>query len=52
MYSGRGILARNTEFSPDLMDERGYLPVEWWVMSKTDAKNSIPIENEGMCSML
>lgn len=48
MYSGRGIIARNTEFSPDLVDERGSLPVEWWIMSKTEARNAIPIKNEGI----
>lgn len=47
MYSGRGIIAPNTEFSPDLIDDRGSLPVEWWIMSKTEAKNAIPIKNEG-----
>ena len=47
MYSGRGIIAHNTEFRPDLVDSRGYLPVEWWIMSKTEAKNAEPKENEG-----
>lgn len=47
MYSGRGIIAPNTDFSPELVDSRGYLPVEWWIMSKTQAKNSVPVENEG-----
>ena len=47
MYSGRGIIAPNTEFHPDLVDSRGYLPVEWWVMSKAEAKNAEPKENEG-----
>jgi hypothetical protein len=48
MYSGRGIIApKNTSFHPDMVDDRGYLPVEWWIMSKTEAKNSIPIKNEG-----
>lgn len=49
MYSGRGVIADNNEFSAELVDERGYLPVEWWIMSKTEAKNSIPIKNEGAC---
>ena len=47
MYSGRGIIAPNTEFRPGLVDSRGYLPVEWWIMSKTEAKNAEPKENEG-----
>lgn len=47
MYSGRGIIAPNTDFHSNMVDSRGYLPVEWWIMSKTEAKNSIPIKNEG-----
>ena len=47
MYSGRGIIAPNTEFRPDLVDSRGYLPVEWWIMSKTEAKNAELKKNEG-----
>ena len=47
MYAGRGIIAPNTEFKPGMMDERGYLPVEWWIMSKTEAKNATPLKNEG-----
>ena len=30
------------------MDDRGYVPVEWWVMSKTVALNPICRENEGV----
>jgi hypothetical protein len=48
MYSGRGIIAANTQFSPDLVDDRGSLPVEWWIMSKTEARNAIPRKNEGI----
>ena len=48
MYSGRGIIAPNKKFSPSLVDSRGYLPVEWWIMSKTEAKNAIPLKNEGI----
>lgn len=51
MYTGRGIIAPNQEFSPDLVDERGSLPVEWWIMSRTEAKNAIPVENEGTNSL-
>lgn len=47
MYSGRGIIAPNTEFSAELVDGRGYLPVEWWIMSKTQAKNAVSRTNEG-----
>ena len=47
MYTGRGIIAPNTQFTPGLVDHRGSLPVEWWIMSKTEAKNAIPVKNEG-----
>ena len=49
MYAGRGIIAPNTQSSNDTVDERGYLPVEWWIMSSTEAKNAVPVENEGAC---
>ena len=48
MYAGRGIIAPNSEFSPETTDSRGYLPVEWWIMSCTEAKNPTPLPNEGM----
>ena len=47
MYSGRNIIAPNKDFQANMVDSRGYLPVEWWIMSKTEAKNQIPIEDEG-----
>ena len=47
-YSGRNILAKNSKFSEDYVDERGYLPVEWWIMSKTIAENEKTKENEGL----
>ena len=34
-YCGRDILAPNSDFGEDKVDDRGYVPVEWWVMSKT-----------------
>ena len=49
MYAGRGIIAPNSEFCSEMTDFRGYLPVEWWIMSCTEAKNAIPLLNEGMC---
>ena len=52
MYTGRGIIAPNKEFSPDLVDHRGSLPVEWWIMSKTEARNAKPIKNEGADDLL
>lgn len=51
LYAGRGIIAKNTHFSPPLTDGRGYLPVEWWIMSKTAAKNPLNKENEGVTSL-
>lgn len=51
LYAGRGILAQNTEFTPSMTDERGYLPVEWWIMSKTGASNPLDKENEGITSL-
>ena len=47
MYTGRGIIAPNTQPTQDMVDERGYLPVEWWIMSRTAARNAVPVENEG-----
>ena len=47
MYAGRGVIANNVEFTADRVDSRGYLPVEWWIMSKTEARNAIPKKNEG-----
>ncbi|XP_064381974.1 uncharacterized protein LOC135330924 [Halichondria panicea] len=52
MYTGRGIIAPNTQFIPEMVDERGSLPVEWWIMSKTEAKNAIPVKDEGITSLL
>ena len=47
MYAGRGIIAPNSKFHPDFVDDRGYLPVEWWVMSSTEARNAVARRNEG-----
>ena len=48
MYAGRGIIAPNNKaFEPGTVDSRGYLPVEWWIMSRTEAKNAVPLANEG-----
>ena len=52
IYAGRGVIAPNTDFSPSNVDHRGYVPVEWWIMSKSVAKNAKPLENEGMTSIL
>lgn len=47
-YAGRDIVGRNSDFGEDKVDGRGYVPVEWWVMSKTVALNEKPKENEGV----
>lgn len=52
MYAGRDILARNSKFEPGYMDDRGYLPVEWWIMSRTHAKNPKELPHEGITSLL
>ena len=52
MYSGQNILAPNSTFTPDKMDDRGYLPVEWWIVSLVKAGNSIVRENEGLTTLL
>ncbi|MEM7011558.1 MAG: hypothetical protein AAF585_08760 [Verrucomicrobiota bacterium] len=50
-YSGRDILAPNKAFTPDRTDERGYLPVERWVMSVTFAENPKFKEGEGLTKL-
>ena len=39
-YVGRNIVAQNSEFSSANVDDRGYVAVEWWIMSKTQAENA------------
>jgi D-glycero-beta-D-manno-heptose 1-phosphate adenylyltransferase len=46
-YSGRDIIAKNSSFT-NHTDDRQYVPVEWWIMSKTPAENELPKENEGL----
>ena len=52
MYAGRDIIAKNSKFELGYVDERGYLPVEWWIMSKTHAKNPKELQHEGMTRLL
>ena len=52
IYSGRGVIAPNTDFVAPMTDSRGYVPVEWWIMSQAVAKNVIPLENEGITSLI
>lgn len=47
-YCGRDIIAKNSKFEVGYTDERNYLPVEWWIMSLTEAENNIKKENEGL----
>ena len=52
MYAGRDIVAKNSKFESGYTDDRGYLPVEWWIMSKTHAKNPKELPHEGITSLL
>lgn len=52
MYTGRDIIAPNSRFAPGYTDERGYVPVEWWIMSLTEAGNDIPKPGEGVTRLL
>jgi len=51
-YSGRDIIAKNSRFAAGYVDDRGYVPVEWWIMSKTPAENEIAKEGEGLSSLV
>jgi hypothetical protein len=46
-YLGRNILAPNSNLEEN-GDERGYVPVEWWISSIVSAGNPILKENEGV----
>ena len=52
MYTGRDIIARNSRFAPGYTDDRGYVPVEWWIMSRTQADNDIPRQGEGITRLI
>jgi hypothetical protein len=51
-YSGRSILADNSSFASPEKDARGYLPVEWWIMSFTEAQNPQPKPHEGLTELV
>ena len=51
-YSGRGVIADNTSWDSRAADDRGYLPVEWWIMSLVAAENNEPREGEGITRLL
>jgi hypothetical protein len=46
-YTGRSIIKANSNPATDA-DSRGYVPVEWWIMSITGAENEVLKENEGL----
>ncbi|XP_065188015.1 uncharacterized protein LOC135818546 isoform X1 [Sycon ciliatum] len=48
MYSGRDIIAPNSAFTADKVDHRNYVPVEWWIMSCTQAQNGVMKDGEGI----
>merc|ERR1719420_1858148 len=50
MYNGRNVLAPNA--SSANADSRGYVPVERWIMSKTQAENPVEVEGEGVSLLL
>lgn len=50
MYNGRNVLAPNA--SAANADSRGYVPVERWIMSKTEAENPVCKEGEGVSLLL
>lgn len=52
MYAGRDIVSKNSKFETGYMDDRGYLPVEWWIMSRTHAKNPKELPHEGITNLL
>ena len=51
-YCGRDILAPNSDTGADKADDRGYVPVEWWIMSMTTCLNEAPKENEGHTQLI
>ena len=50
-YSGRDIISKNSRFELSYTDTRGYVPVEWWVMSLTQAENEKRIDGEGITTI-
>eukprot|EP00036_Acanthoecidae_sp_10tr_P013983 CAMPEP_0206287296 /NCGR_PEP_ID=MMETSP0106_2-20121207/1035_1 /ASSEMBLY_ACC=CAM_ASM_000206 /TAXON_ID=81532 /ORGANISM="Acanthoeca-like sp., Strain 10tr" /LENGTH=408 /DNA_ID=CAMNT_0053717829 /DNA_START=88 /DNA_END=1312 /DNA_ORIENTATION=+ len=49
---GRNLLAKNSEFSAETTDERGYVTVEWWIMSKTQCLNDVQRDGEGLTELV
>ena len=50
-YNGRDVIARNSRFTIEYADERGYVPVEWWITSTTEAGNQIYKKDEGLTTI-
>lgn len=50
-YLGNDIIMQNSNISLH-GDSRGYVPVEWWIMSLTQAGNEIVQDHEGMSRVL
>ncbi|MEK6616868.1 MAG: ARMT1-like domain-containing protein, partial [Bacteroidota bacterium] len=51
-YKGRDIIAKNSRTGEGYSDERGYVPVEWWIMSLTPAGNPILKKGEGVTQII
>lgn len=51
-YKGRDIIAKNSRDGKGYSDERGYVPVEWWIMSLTPAGNPILKTGEGVTKLI
>ena len=47
-YNGRDIIAKNSRFTEEYTDKRGYVPVEWWITSTTEAENQKYKKDEGL----
>ncbi len=50
IYTGRNVIAPNNSLRA--ADDRGYLQVELWIMSKTSAANPIQREKEGITKLI
>ncbi len=50
-YTGRGLLGKNQRLGEGDADDRGYVPVEWWIMSAAEADNPVPRAGEGISKL-
>ena len=46
-YRGSGLFRAAAKACPESAGRPGYRPVEWWIMSATDAENQLSVEGEG-----